>query len=150
MFFLPVDGGLERRIFARQIARIGTREKRDYLLESIVDVIKEKNIEEYVTIQSFDFRSLQYLHQKYPSMKTSMLIEDYDKRTLEEQVKELGFTPDIYSPAVELVNQDLVKKCHKQNIKVIPWTVNDKEGIDKMKKMGVDGLISDYPNLFNE
>jgi glycerophosphoryl diester phosphodiesterase len=35
-------------------------------------------------------------------------------------------------------------------MKVIPWTVNDKEGIGKMKKMGVDGIISDYPDLFNE
>jgi glycerophosphoryl diester phosphodiesterase len=119
-------------------------------VELLMSVIKEKGIEEQVTIQSFDFRTLQYLHEKYPAMKTSMLIEDYDKRSLEEQLKDLGFIPTIYSPALELVNEDLVKKCHKQNIKVIPWTANDKETIDKLKKMGVDGLISDYPNLFNE
>lgn len=119
-------------------------------VELLMAVIKEKGIEEYVTIQSFDFRTLQYLHEKYPTMSTSMLIEDYDKRSLEDQLKDLGFTPTIYSPAYELVNEGLIKKCHKQNIKVIPWTVNDRETINKMKKMGVDGLISDYPNLFNE
>ncbi|MFZ1262809.1 MAG: glycerophosphodiester phosphodiesterase family protein [Chitinophagaceae bacterium] len=43
-----------------------------------------------------------------------------------------------------------MKSCHQQNIKVIPWTVNDKAKIDALKKMGVDGVITDYPNLFNE
>jgi len=48
------------------------------------------------------------------------------------------------------VNVKLIEKCHAKNIKIIPWTVNDKPTIDKLKKMGVDGIITDYPNLFNE
>jgi glycerophosphoryl diester phosphodiesterase len=48
------------------------------------------------------------------------------------------------------VTAELIKKCHDQNIKVIPWTVNDKAKIEELKKMGVDGIITDYPNLFNE
>ena len=113
-------------------------------------VIKEKGIEDHVIIQSFDFRTLQYLHQHYSTIKTAMLIEDFDKRTLEEQVKVLGFVPTIYSPAYQLVNEQLLKKCHAQNMKVIPWTINTKEEIEKYRKMGVDGIITDYPNLFNE
>jgi len=113
-------------------------------------VIKEKGIEEQVIVQSFDFRTLQYLHQQYPAIKTAMLIEDADKRTLEQQVKALGFNPTIYSPAFELVDEKLIKKCHAKNIKIIPWTVNDKMKIEELKKMGVDGIITDYPNLFNE
>lgn len=119
-------------------------------VDLLMAVIKDKQIEEYVIIQSFDFRTLKYLHQKYPDIKTAMLIEDFDKRTLEDQLKALGFTPTIYSPAYQLVNDVLIKKCHEQNIKIIPWTVNDKTKIEELKKMGVDGIISDYPNLFNE
>jgi glycerophosphoryl diester phosphodiesterase len=117
-------------------------------VELLMSIIKEKEIEDHVIIQSFDFRTLQYLHEKYPSIKTSMLIEDYDKRSLDEQVKALGFSPTIYSPAYELVDDKLIKKCHQQNIKVIPWTVNEKEKIEGFKKKGVDGIISDYPDLF--
>ncbi|MES1224182.1 MAG: glycerophosphodiester phosphodiesterase [Bacteroidota bacterium] len=119
-------------------------------VELLMGVIKEKGIEDHVIIQSFDFRTLQYLHEHYPDMKTAMLIEDFDKRSLEDQLKALGFTPTIYSPDYSLVNNGLLKKCHQQNIKVIPWTVNDKKTIDKLKTMGVDGIITDYPNLFNE
>jgi len=119
-------------------------------VELLMSVIKEKGIEDYVTIQSFDFRTLQYLHKAYPTMKTSMLIEEDDTRTIEQQIKRLGFVPSIYSPAYQLVNDKLVKACHKHKMKLIPWTVNTKEKIEELKKMGVDGVITDYPNLFNE
>jgi glycerophosphoryl diester phosphodiesterase len=117
-------------------------------VDLLMIVIKEKGIEERVIIQSFDFRTLQYLHQKYPTIKTAMLIEDFDKRGLDDQIKALGFIPTIYSPDYSLVNEDLIHHCHKQQIRIIPWTVNDKGTIDKLKSMGVDGIISDYPNLF--
>lgn len=117
-------------------------------VELLMGVIKEKGIQDRVIIQSFDFRTLQYLHQHYPNIKTAMLIEDTDKRTLEEQLQALGFTPTIYSPDYSLVDAALIEKCHKQNIKVIPWTVNDKPTIQRLETLGVDGIISDYPDLF--
>jgi len=117
-------------------------------VELLVGVIKKKNIEDRVIIQSFDFRTLQYLHAKYPSIKTAALIEGFDKRTLQQQLDQLGFTPTIYSPEYSLVNEDLIKHCHEKQMKVIPWTVNDKATIDRLKSMGVDGMISDYPDLF--
>ena len=117
-------------------------------VDRLMKVINEKGIANRVIIQSFDFRTLQYLHQKYPAMQTAMLIEDYDKRGLEVQLKALGFIPTIYSPAVELVNEELVKNCQQHHIRIIPWTVNDASKIATLKAMGVDGIISDYPNLF--
>jgi glycerophosphoryl diester phosphodiesterase len=65
----------------------------------LMKIISKKGIAERVIIQSFDFRTLQVIHRDYPTVKTSMLIENYDKRSLTEQLKALGFTPDIYSPA---------------------------------------------------
>lgn len=124
--------------------------KPEEFVELLMAVIKEKGIEEQVIIQSFDFRTLQYLHKKYPAIKTAMLIEDFDNRSFQEQLALLGFTPTIYSPAFHLVNEKLLKNCHQKNIKVIPWTVNDKLKIEELKAMGVDGIITDYPNLFNE
>jgi glycerophosphoryl diester phosphodiesterase len=117
-------------------------------VDLLMSVILEKGIGERTIIQSFDFRTLRYLHQKYPSIRTSMLIEGFDKRGVDEQIKALGFTPTIYSPEYTLVDDDLVKKCHQQNIRIIPWTVNDKPTIEKLKQTGVDGIITDYPDLF--
>jgi len=113
----------------------------------LMKVINGAKINNRVIIQSFDFRTLQVLHRRYPNMKTAALIEDTDTRSVDEQLQALGFVPTIYSPAYSLVTKELVEKCHQRQIKVIPWTVDDKATIDQMKAMGVDGIITDYPDL---
>ena len=118
-------------------------------VDLLMTVIKEQRIEEFVIIQSFDFRTLRYLHQNYPSIRTAMLIQGSDKRDLADQLTDLGFIPDIYSPEFVLVTRELIDKCHLQKIKIIPWTVNDTTKITELKNAGVDGIISDYPDLLN-
>ena len=119
-------------------------------VEGLMAVIREKNIEAATIIQSFDFRTLRYLHERYPGMRTAMLIEDDDKRSLEEQLKDLGFSPTIYSPAFDLVTKEVVESCHRKGIKVIPWTVNTVTEMKALMDMGVDGIITDYPTLFSQ
>lgn len=119
-------------------------------VEKLMGVIKEKGIEAAVIIQSFDFRTLQYLHQHHPNMRTAMLVEDYDKRSLDDLLKALGFVPTIFSPAFESVTKETVEACHRKGIKVVPWTVNSVAEMKMLVGLGVDGIISDYPNLFAE
>jgi glycerophosphoryl diester phosphodiesterase len=123
----------------------------DEFVELLMAVIKEKGVEDRVIIQSFDFRTLQYLHKKYPEIKTAALIEYPFKPGVTDMLNsKLGFLPSVFSPAYQLVNKDVVNECHANGIKIIPWTVNDKAKIDELKKMGVDGIITDYPDLFND
>jgi glycerophosphoryl diester phosphodiesterase len=117
-------------------------------VELLIKVIKASKAEARVIIQSFDIRTLQLIHRKYPAMKTALLIEGFDRRLLKEQLDQLGFTPTIYSPDYSLVTGSLLADCHALGIKVIPWTVDDKDSIERLKKMGVDGIITDFPNLF--
>ena len=119
-------------------------------VDLMMDVIFEKKIENRVIIQSFDIRTLHYLHQKHPDIKTALLVEDFDKKDFLKQIEDLGFVPTIYSPAQNLVTPKLVKECKSKKVKLIPWTVNNISSINKLTKMGVDGIISDYPNLFFE
>jgi glycerophosphoryl diester phosphodiesterase len=117
-------------------------------VDLLINVINSEAIMNRVIIQSFDFRTLQLIQRKYPRFKIAALVEEYDKRPFEEQMKRLGFLPAVYSPAYSLITPEVIKECHSRNIKVIPWTVNDKENIRRLKEMGVDGIISDFPNLF--
>jgi glycerophosphoryl diester phosphodiesterase len=116
-------------------------------VDLLMNVIHFKMLDKRVIIQSFDPRTLQYLHEKHSSIRTALLIEDFDVRPLSEQLKELGFTPSIYSPASNLVTPTLVKQCKDLGVKLIPWTVNDPAQMKMLKEMGVDGLITDYPNI---
>ncbi|MBL0884298.1 MAG: glycerophosphodiester phosphodiesterase, partial [Chitinophagaceae bacterium] len=117
-------------------------------VDLIMEVINRKQIQERTTIQSFDIRTLQYLHQKYPSIQTALLIEGNHPQTFAIQLKILGFVPTIYSPYFTLVTPLLVKQCKDLGIKLIPWTVNDQTKIQELRKLGVDGIITDYPDLF--
>jgi len=116
----------------------------------VMQVVKKKKLEKRTIIQSFDLRTLQVMHKKYPQIRTALLVEGYNKKTAADNLASLGFTPTIYSPEYSLVNPELVTYCHANGMKLIPWTVNDKKTIDRLKEMNVDGIISDYPDLFGQ
>ena len=46
-----------------------------------------------------------------------------------------------------LLNEEVIKDLHQRGILVVPWTVNDPEVMVKLREIGVDGIITDYPNL---
>ncbi len=114
----------------------------------LVDQIKLANMADNCIIQSFDFRTLKILHQKHPEIKTAALVEENDSTFFAKQLESLGFQPTIYSPHYKLVDSKLVKNCKLLGIKLIPWTVNTKPEMQTLINLGVDGLISDYPNLY--
>ncbi|MCQ9639607.1 glycerophosphodiester phosphodiesterase [Chryseobacterium sp. WG14] len=139
----------------------------------MMKIITEKKIGDRVIIQSFDPRTLEIIHKEYPKIMTALLVEKVDDKKLEQQryyfknipvekfrlypdhlsgvagdMKFLSFTPTIYSPDQSLVTAELVKECHALGMKVIPWTVNTKERLKELKGMGIDGVISDDPRIF--
>lgn len=114
----------------------------------LMDVINEKKIAKRVIIQSFDMRTLQYLHEHYPKIQTSLLIDE--KEPFEDYIEKLGFKPTIYSPYSVLVGKGLVDRCHAMGIKIIPWTVNSLKEIKYFMSLGVDGVITDFPNLMGQ
>lgn len=114
----------------------------------VMKVIKKKKIEQRTIIQSFDPRTLQVMHKKYPTIRTALLVEGFNKKTAADNLKGLGFTPAIYSPEQTLVTPELISFCHSKGMKIIPWTVNDKAIMMKFRDMKTDGLITDYPDLF--
>ena len=99
---------------------------------------------ERVIIQSFDIRVLKYWHTKYPDIRLAVLIEN--KKTVDQNISELGFSPFIYSPDYKLLSKEIVKYCRELNMRVIPWTVNDPTEMKVLKGMGVSGFITDYPD----
>lgn len=114
----------------------------------LLKVIIDKGIAPRTVIQSFDKRALQYIHEAYPDIRTSYLINEKNSKTASQLIDELGFKPYIISPHDRLVSEAFVNEAHRQGLKVIPWTVNDTGEIKRLIDMRVDGLISDYPNLF--
>lgn len=120
----------------------------EVFVKSLMDVIEKKKIAPYVIIQSADVRTLQVLKEKYPGVRTSYLVGSRRKNfTVEEDLEVLGFQPYIYSPNFKYITQKDIEKCHAMGMKVVVWTPNTKKEIEQLKSMGVDGIITDYPEL---
>ena len=119
----------------------------DEFVELVVNLIKQKNIVARTTIQSFDLRPLKVLHKKYPNVQTAYLVEGKGAGDVQMKIDLLGFSPAIYSPEYKYVTKATVDYCHANNMKIIPWTVNTKTEMDALIALGVDGIITDYPNL---
>lgn len=112
--------------------------------ELVMNAIKKGSIEKKCTIQSFDTRVLEYLHIHYPKQQLCYLVEN--NSNYKEALQQLNFTPAIYSCDFQFVTKQMIEWLHKRAIKVIPWTVNEDADIKEMLNLGVDGIISDYPN----
>ncbi|MFG2044702.1 glycerophosphodiester phosphodiesterase [Dactylosporangium sp. NPDC048998] len=60
-----------------------------------------------------------------------------------------GFPQDgkIGNPGFRFyVDEAMVSEAHARNLKVIPWTCDDPATIEALMDMGIDGIITNYPN----
>jgi glycerophosphoryl diester phosphodiesterase len=111
----------------------------------VIDVLKSHLPLERFNIQCFDKNLLKYLHWHHPEITLSFLYSEYF--TLETVFQELGFIPPILSPYYKMVDTELVDACKINQVKIIPWTVNDKEEAIRLLNMGVYQVITDFPDL---
>ncbi|MFN3404479.1 MAG: glycerophosphodiester phosphodiesterase family protein [Cytophagaceae bacterium] len=114
--------------------------------ELLIEVLKRKNVLDRCIIQCFDVRTLQYIHEQHPEVLLSFLVENNEGHI--KNFEKLGFITDIYSPEFIYVDEALMTFCKEKSIKVIPWTINEISEMKKLISLGVDGLISDFPNLY--
>lgn len=108
-------------------------------------VVHEQKVVARTTIQSFDPRALEAMHQIAPQIAIALLVEN--RQGLQRNLSRLSFTPQIYSPDYTLLNRAQIEAAHAQDIRVIPWTINDEKNMRELLEMGVDGLITDYPDI---
>ncbi|MES2678936.1 MAG: glycerophosphodiester phosphodiesterase family protein [Bacteroidota bacterium] len=98
-----------------------------------------------VSLQSFDLKILQQIKKRDSGIKTGLLTETAEP--LSVHLEKLGFIPDVFSPEFSLVDQRLVEQAHQKNMPLITWTVNEAEDMKRLLSYGVDGIITDYPDV---
>ncbi|WP_018322536.1 glycerophosphodiester phosphodiesterase [Bradyrhizobium sp. WSM2793] len=132
--------------------------------------IETETFSDRVMIQSFDWRTLQLVQQQAPKIPTVYLTLQrgtgqtvaLDKATnwtagfspadhgssLPRTIKAAGGT--IWSPNFGDVTAALIAEAHGLGLRVVVWTVNKREDMARMMELGVDGIISDRPDLLRE
>jgi len=135
---------------------------------TLVEVIQAEAMAGRVTIQSFDWRTLQVVQRIAPEISTVYLSAQQNfldniaanksagsPWTAGIQYKDHGSVPKmvkaadgkIWSPFFADLTEFKVKEAHELGIQVVVWTVNDPAQVNKMLDFGVDGIITDRPDL---
>ena len=109
-----------------------------------IAAIQQTGFKERFVVQSFSKTILHIVKDIDPEIELAFLVENDE--TPQESIDYLGFTPAIYSPDFKLVDEQVVAYCKENNMKLIPWTVNEKVDMKRMITLGVDGIITDYPD----
>ena len=111
----------------------------------LYDELAELDILGRVIIQSFDPATLIAMRKIDANVVQAMLVHE-EGQTIGRYIEILGYTPEIWSPHYELVTPDLVAEVHDRGMAIIPWTINERDEMIRLLEMGVDGIITDYPN----
>jgi len=125
----------------------------------LIAAIEKSKVVERSTIQSFDMRTLPIVQKKNSKIRTSALfaptyfqgflmtigLGNGYRESILEKAKSLKV--NIISPYFLYVNQKFVNVSHEAKIEVIPWTVNTVKEMKRLESCGVDGIISDYPDM---
>lgn len=110
----------------------------------LYDEIQRLGIANRTVVQSFDVETLIELRKINPEIMQALLVSNQD--SLQENLERLGFIPEIYSPYYQLVDDALIETVHQKGMRIIPWTINDSTEMQRQLDLGVDGVITDYPD----
>lgn len=116
--------------------------------DTCIPLLLSKKLGRRLIVQTFDVRSMEYIHRNWPRVSLSFLTKrDPD---IKDILSQLSFLPDWWSPHYSVVTPENVAYCHSLGIRVVPWTVDEPEDILRMASCGVDAIISNYPDRLIE
>lgn len=117
--------------------------------EQVTAALIERNLDkpqnEKIIIQSFNFESMKKMDQLLPRVPIGVLTSNRADTTL-EALKEFSTYADWFNPSYGVVTEELVNQVHSLGMQIGSWTVRSQEAADFLFEMGVDAIISDYPD----
>jgi len=136
--------------------------------KAVAAVVKEAGLSARVSVQSFDWRTLVAMQRIAPEIeRVCLTIETPDEDNIQRgkagpspwtagfDIDDLGgVTPllvkaagcAVWSPFFRNVTPELLAQAKSAGIKTIPWTVNEPADMARLIDLGVEGIISDYPD----
>jgi len=128
-------------------------------VEGVMDVVERYGIGELVIIQSFFWKALKIVDEIDENVLTAALVSstNLDKTAWTDGLRlwQFGFDigkmlasigVDIVAPSYTIMTDGWIQSSHDAGLEIIPWTVNDTSEMKRLIELGVDGIITDYPD----
>jgi glycerophosphoryl diester phosphodiesterase len=141
---------------------------RERFVESVTGLLEDSSFLARTSIQSFDWTVLRMVHAAQPRLALNALtnteylevdqpgaspwlagldIDDFAD-SVPAAVSALGF--DAISPSHTILTPAMVAEAHQAGLRVLPYTVDNEPMMRHLVAMGVDGLITNRPDLLRE
>ncbi len=128
------------------------------IVEHVIGIIKKYHATDWCIIHSFKTDILEQVHQLEPDITLHKLF--IGKLSLLPVYVGAGFVPEYYSfekhPYIteyslnwQFANKRIINAIHQKGKKVNVWTIDDFEKFQKLKNLGVNGFITNKPNVIN-
>lgn len=111
--------------------------------EDLLRALEQEGVLGRVQVSSFDHHALCRLHELKPDLPLGML---YSENLLDPVGMARAIGAEALHPAWAWVTPELVATAHAAGLKVNTWTANLPEVIAMLKRYGVDGIMSDFPD----
>ena len=139
----------------------------DVMVRALLAEIEKAGMASRVTVQSFDWRTLTLVGQRAPGITRAYLTTARtlaDRRWTDEvDAAAFASTPQlvkaaagtrsgsvVWSPTSRDATATTVMEARSLGLQVIPWTVNKRNEMSALIGLGVDGLITDYPDVLRD
>lgn len=118
----------------------------------VAKALAKRNLDkrDKVVVQSFDLKSIQRFHRWLPRVPIGVLLSkgDYQETGVTNaHLRSFAVYADYVNPDKDLVNADLVQRVHRHGMKILPYTIRDQSAANLLFAAGVDGFITDFPEL---
>lgn len=122
----------------------GRRESVVGLVDKCQRIVKAHRMDDEVIFSSFNLEALRYLHYKAPRLRFAPLYG----HNLNPSRRSFPLQYGAYGVVLNhlFLNRTTVRRFHNFGINIFVYTVNGPRRIEKMIRMGVDGVISDNPS----
>lgn len=116
--------------------------------EKILTLVKEKGMEDRVCYSSFNHYSVKKMQELAPGATVGFLYEDGPIDMPGYGIKHgvQALHPALYN----LQYEGFVEDCHEKGLLLNVWTVNEAEDIERCCDLGVNAVITNYPDLARE
>lgn len=113
--------------------------------EKALQSVKSHDMVNDVLFTSFYHPQLQRIRELEPEAEIGLLYSN----PLEKPASyTLELNAQVIAPLIDLFYPALVAQAHNVGLKVIPWTVNSTDIAVELARLGVDGIITDVPDVF--
>lgn len=112
---------------------------------NVVEFLRRRRAVEHTLISSFDHAALANVRDLEENARLGYLLGLELMPKAWKQMKTLGV--ESLNCSWRQARADRVAHAHRQGLKVLVYTVNDQKQADRLGKMGVDGIFSNYPEL---